>query len=270
MDFYSIRKRIKHALRHTYGAVYEHDVCFILRHCFGIKSCWDSGANVDDVWVDAVARAIEQYWPIQYVCGVEEFRNNIFYVFPDVFIPREETEVLVDIAKDIISGGARVLDIGIGTGVIGLSLLVERSDISVVGVDINPISIVNAHVNARRMGCLDRINLWHGDIFKVFSSLGKVDFIVSNPPYLPSRDMYTVDLTVKKEPDSALYGGEIGIEFIVRLIDLLIGSGYSGGFLFEFDFTTKDQLNRLLKTKVFSVKYYRDLVGKERFALIWL
>ncbi|NOZ91751.1 MAG: HemK family protein methyltransferase [Dictyoglomi bacterium] len=270
MDVFSARRVIKEALLQVYGTSYEHDVCFVLKYCFGLSSCWDTTANVDDLWLYRVADDIKKSIPIQYICGVEEFRGKPFFVFPDVFIPREETEDLVDIALEAIPEDAHVLEVGVGTGVIGVSILMGRQDINVIGIDINPLAVVNTFVNARKFDVVSRLQLYHADVFSFLENYLPVNFIVSNPPYLPDGDRFTVDNLVNKEPEAALYGGNNGVDFIHCLLNKLVDMHFHGGFLFEFDDTTRDSLEKHEIFTISRVKYYRDRFGKERFALVWL
>ncbi len=270
MDVFSARKVIKEALLHTYGTVYEYDVCFVLKYCFGLSSCWAASTDIGDIWVQKVARDIRQGIPIQYICGIEEFKGKPFLVFPGVFIPREETEDLVDIAIDVMPRGSRILEIGVGTGVISISLLMSRRDIIAMGVDINPLAVINTFTNARRFEVDSRLQLYHADVFSLIEMPMSFDFVLSNPPYLPDSDRLTIDELVSKEPESALYGGFTGVEFIHKVIDILIKTGFHGGLLFEFDDTTQHYLRSHEKMSVSRVKYYKDRFGKERFALVWL
>jgi len=267
---YRARTVIRSYLKKFYGGPYEHDIRYIFHYCFGIHNSF-SDDEVDERVLNRVLDDIGRGLPIQYICGVEEFMGRPFLVFPDVFIPRQETEALVYVAAKKIPKHAEVLEIGTGTGVIGISLLLLRNDIAhIIGVDISPVATVNTFVNARRFGVISRMDVMNSSIFDASEIFSSVSFVVSNPPYLPLSDAYTIDKTVSYEPGSALYGGGEGVEFIHSTLDMMEKIRFRGGFLFEFDDTTK---RSLVKHKAFSrykVEYYRDDFGKERFALIWL
>ncbi len=269
MRLQQCREHIRQALKDVYSETYSYDICFIIRYCLGINSCWDFDVEVDDAVITRVVKDIYRSYPLQYICGVEEFLGESFLVFPGVFIPREETEDLVNLSLSIVLDSSNVLEIGVGTGVIGISLLLRRKDIKqVIGVDINPIAIVNSHVNARQKGVIDRLYLFHDDIFLFDISPWDFDFIISNPPYLPLTDKLTVPKNVVYEPENALYGGSSGVEFIIGVIDkLMFKKGLK--FLFEFDPSTRYLLDEHIALAELNVQYYRDRFGKERFALIW-
>ncbi len=270
MKAYEARTIIRSYLKEFYGGPYEHDIRYIFRYCFGIHNSF-SDDEVDESLLNRVLADIGRELPIQYICGVEEFMGRPFLVFPDVFIPRQETETLVYVAAKKIPKHAKVLEIGTGTGVIGISLLLLRDDIKgLIGVDISPVATVNTYVNARRFGVLSRMDIRNVSIFEASDIFSSVSFVVSNPPYLPLSDQHTIDKAVSYEPGCSLYGGRKGVEFIHKTLDMMEEASFCGGFLFEFDDTTKSALITHKAFSRYKVEYYRDDFGKERFALIWL
>ncbi len=270
MKAYKARAVLRYYLKEFYGGAYEHDIRYIFRYCFGIDNTF-SDNEVDERLLNRVLEDIVRGLPIQYICGVEEFMGRPFLVFPDVFIPRQETETLVYVAAKKIPKHAKVMEIGTGTGVIGVSLLLLRKDIeNFIGVEISAMATVNTFVNARRYGVIPRMDVMNISIFDAVDIFSSVSFVVSNPPYLPLSDRYSVDKTVSYEPEAALYGGPRGVEFIHKTIDVMQEVDFSGGFLFEFDDTTKGELMKHRAFSSYKVEYYKDDFGKERFALIWL
>jgi release factor glutamine methyltransferase len=178
--------------------------------------------------------------PIQYIFGETEFFSLPFYLKPGVFIPRPETELLVEEGLKILKGLAPglVLDLGTGSGNVALSLL-KNSSAKVVALDLAPLALEVARENARRLGLLDRIEFLEGDMFTPleaalpkarlrppwgdlpltgFSPFNAFDLIISIPPYLGSREWTDLPKEVKYyEPREALWAGEDGLCFYRRL-----------------------------------------------------
>jgi release factor glutamine methyltransferase len=151
--------------------------------------------------------------PLQHLTGEQAFRQLTLLVRPGVFIPRPETEILVEHAlasiKDV--SAPVVVDVGTGTGAIGLAIKAERSDARVVAIDVSADAVALARTNAGRLA-LD-VEIVEGDLLdplmpSMMPSLqGAIDLIVSNPPYVPADELGTVPLDVRADPVSALVGG---------------------------------------------------------------
>lgn len=144
--------------------------------------------------------------PFSYILEMSEFYNNQFYITPDVLIPRSETEQLVELVVNTIAKPVdRMLDVGVGSGVILLSLLAQNTAKRGVGVDVSLKAIEVATINARRLRLLDRADFKISD--RLFSVEGLFDLIVSNPPYIRASSHYElVHQQVKThEPHLALF-----------------------------------------------------------------
>lgn len=142
--------------------------------------------------------------PVQYVLGRAEFCDFQFEVAEGVLIPRPETEELVYRIAETTKCGARILDVGTGSGAIAISLAKLVKDAEVVAVDISPEALAIARKNAERLGA--KVEFVEADALKDLSALGEFDIIVSNPPYIPQSDI--VDMrknVVDFEPHTALF-----------------------------------------------------------------
>ena len=159
--------------------------------------------------------------PVRYLTGTCPFMDLEFYVNPATLIPRPDTEVLVETVSDYIARQNRPLtlwDIGCGSGCIGITLAHRHNTLSVMELDISPMALETAERTAKRYGLDDRIQFVHQDILKGMPE-GKPDIIVSNPPYIPTKDIDTLQTEVKHyEPRSALDGGEDGLVFYRHII----------------------------------------------------
>jgi len=168
--------------------------------------------------------------PISFISGKKFFWNCEFKLNKDVLAPRFETELLVEEVLKILKlkNKINVLDIGIGSGCILISLLKERKHWRGTGVDISSLALKNAISNAKIQQVDNRIKFINSDIDNF--SWGKYDLIVTNPPYINKIGYNNLDLGVKNyEPKVALYGGIDGLEIIEKVINkcnqILKGNG---------------------------------------------
>lgn len=207
--------------------------------------------------------------PFAYLLEMSEFYENQFYITPDVLIPRNETEYLVDmIVRENKSVKERILDVGIGSGVIILSLLSKGIAKSGVGVDISAKAIEVATINARRLRLLDRVE------FKISDRLnnveGNFDLIVSNPPYIRASAHY--DLVHQQvrthEPHLALFLEDNAYEsWFDSFFRQVHGHLSDGGFFVmeghELELESQSQILRNIGFK--NVEVRKDLSGSPRF-----
>jgi release factor glutamine methyltransferase len=167
-----------------------------------------SGAQAR-VFMDFVRRRRERE-PVAYITGRKGFRFIELAVDQRVLIPRPETEFVVEAALALPTG-ARVIDVGTGSGAIALALKQERPDLEVVATDVSAEALEVARFNALRLG-LD-VELVHADLWGDLHA----DAIVSNPPYVESTSRLMPDVA-RFEPHGALFAGEDGLDVIRRLV----------------------------------------------------
>jgi release factor glutamine methyltransferase len=160
---------------------------------------------------DAVRRRSVAREPVAYITGVKGFRRLDLHVDWRVLIPRPETETLVEVALDL-PHGARVVDVGTGSGAVALALKDERPDLEVAGTDTSADALAVARANAARLG-LD-VTFVAGDLL---DGVGNVDALVSNPPYVEDAAPLAPEI-VRHEPAVALYAGPEGLTVIRRLV----------------------------------------------------
>ena len=157
--------------------------------------------------------------PVAYITGVWEFRGLPMEVSRDVLIPRVDTEVLAETAikylKDTGRLDARVLDLCSGTGCIGCAIAAELPRVRVVLADVSPEAMEISRRNVSRNGLDGRISFLPADVMKLPPLMtGSFDLVVSNPPYIPTMEILTLDPSVRDyEPVWALDGGEDGLDF---------------------------------------------------------
>ncbi len=210
--------------------------------------------------------------PLQYIIGEVGFRGLLFKVNKDVLIPRPETELLVDeVVKSITKKDSTILDLCTGSGCIAVCIARELIDSKVYAVDISEGALAVARENAARHGVGERITFLSGDLFGAISSLnlkGKIDVIVSNPPYVSAEEMQELQPEIRDyEPASALYGGKDGLDFYRRIIHaapsylapvgyVILEMGYGQAGLI------KELFERGKKFKCIEIR--KDLAGIER------
>jgi release factor glutamine methyltransferase len=164
--------------------------------------------------------------PVAYITGHKEFWSVDFFVTPAVLIPRPETELLVEVALQYarqlaIRSSVKVLDIGTGSGAISVCLAKEQAASQIFAVDISPVALDVARLNARRHGVADRIRFLAGDLFAPVKPLPETfDLIVSNPPYIRSGELSLLAPEIREwEPTVALDGGPDGLDTYRRIIE---------------------------------------------------
>ena len=163
---------------------------------------YDDEVEIDEI--DNIIAELASGRPVQYVLGKAEFCEAEFEVAEGVLIPRPETEELVYRIAETAKRGARILDIGTGSGAIAISLAKLVKESKVVVVDISKEALAIARKNAERLGA--KVEFVEADALGDLSRLGKFDIIVSNPPYIPQSDI--VDMrknVVDFEPHTALF-----------------------------------------------------------------
>jgi len=157
--------------------------------------------------------------PIAYILRRKEFYSIDLEVGPAVLIPRPETETLVEVALEVLreSGGTLVIDVGTGSGAIGLAIAAKEPRAQVVATDLSADALAVARRNAERLGMAGRVETRHADFFSVLdggSPLRRFDLIVSNPPYIADSEISGLQPEVSRyEPRVALAGGPDGMDF---------------------------------------------------------
>ena len=170
--------------------------------------------------------------PVAYLLGAREFMGLSFKVSPAVLVPQPDTETLVGEAEKRLRGtpGARIADVGTGSGAIALSLLYMLPNLTAAAVDVSPAAIEVARENAARLSLSDRVTFYEGDLLAPL--LGQTfDAILSNPPYIPRKDIAALSPEVRAEPHVALDGGADGLDFYRRLTREAAALLRPGGFL---------------------------------------
>jgi release factor glutamine methyltransferase len=182
---------------------------------------------------DLIRRRVEGC-PVAYLVGRKEFFSLEFEVTPDVLIPRPDTECVVleclRLAKNFTE--PTILDLGTGSGNIAVAVAHQLKSARVTAVDVSQEALGVAQRNAKKHGVSDRITSLQGNLFEPLSTEGPFDFILSNPPYIPSADMANLAIGVRDyEPHLALDGGADGFAVFDRIVDQARTFLKPGGYL---------------------------------------
>jgi release factor glutamine methyltransferase len=205
---------------------------------------------------DAVRRRAVTREPVSYITGVKGFRRIDVHVDARVLIPRPETETLVEAALDL-PPGARVVDVGTGSGAVALALADERPDLEVVATDTSADALAVARANAARLG-LD-VRFVEGDLLAGVHA----DAVVSNPPYVEDSATLAPEIA-RHEPAAALYAGADGLQVIRRLV-AATSSSPARFLALEVGMGQAADVGDVLRAAGFGeVHTRRDLAGIER------
>jgi release factor glutamine methyltransferase len=224
-----------------------------------------SGAECDEYESYINRRA--QHEPYQYIVGRQEFFGLDFEVTSDVLVPRPETEILVDKAIDILKYGQdpTFCEIGVGSGCISVSILHSMAHATAIAVDVSESAVAIARRNAERHCVTDRLSLQVADVFDGVA--GKFDLIVSNPPYVPTRQIETLQPEVRGfEPLVALAGGTDGLDIVTHIVS---GSPRHltshGVLLIEIGFDQSERVRQLFDGTIWEApEFLADLQGIPR------
>ena len=214
-----------------------------------------------------ILRQREIRYPLQYILGEWAFYKYTFKVGVGVLVPRSDTEVLVEECAEYLKNieKPKVLDLCAGSGCIGISLAKDYSDSAVVLVEKYPEAKRYLDENITLNGAYNAMAIL-GDVFEGTANTEKYDLIVSNPPYIPPKEMEIISPETRFEPQTALLGGEDGLDFYRAIIKNYKNSLKDGGMLaFEVGINEAQKVLALLEENGFQeTKITKDLNSVER------
>ncbi|MGK0255921.1 MAG: release factor glutamine methyltransferase [Arcobacteraceae bacterium] len=210
-------------------------------------------------------------YPIEYITSRASFYGEVFNVQDGVLIPRPETEILVEKAEEILKTieNPKVLEIGVGSGIISIMLAILIPEIEIIAVDINDKAIALAKSNAIKHRIEDKITFIKSDLFENVPDIN-FDMVISNPPYIANN--YKLPSNVKYEPSNALFGGSVGDEL---LKDIIVQTNKRNikFLLCEMGYDQKNPLTKYVNEQISLFKkfeFYKDYGKFDRgFTLIY-
>ena len=248
----------------------EWDAALLLEHFCGadLRSLHgDAERNYSSDALESAVKKRETGYPLQYIFGEWQFYRQTYEVSPDCLIPRPDTEILVEEAIKLLPPGAYFADLCTGSGCIAVSVLAERQDTRAIAVDKFENTLEMARRNAYRQGVEDRMEALLADVLSpVMVSGVPLDAILSNPPYIPTADLEGLSKEVKSEPRAALDGGEDGLLFYRKILQVQAECLKPEGFiLFEVGYDQAEAVVALGKQAGFyNARVIKDYGGNQR------
>jgi len=231
---------------------------------------WDSPLDLHELalFKGLIKRRIA-HEPLQHITGFQDFWTLHLHVNPSVLIPRQDSETLIETALEFCEKDAAtaILDLCTGSGNLALALAYELKNAALTASDISEDAIKTAKKNAIENSLEDRVTFICGNLFDAVLSDDTFDIIVSNPPYISTDEIKTLDNEVKMfEPLSALDGGSDGLKFYRKIVAESKKYLKDGGLLFfEIGCTQSEEVEGLLRDAAFSdVETRKDYAGKNR------
>ena len=255
----------------------EREAYLILEHLFGISyasAVLNREKEYDAEKIEPIIKKRKEKIPLQYIFGEWYFMAERFLVTPDCLIPRSDTEILAETAIRSIRHGARIADLCTGSGCIGISLLLARPDISSLTlVDISKKALDVAESNAVLHNVSYKCSFVNEDVTNDVLC-GTYGAILTNPPYILSKDMGALSDEVKKEPHIALDGGEDVLDIIRPIVFNSSAHLEDGGnLMIEFGYDQEKSISELMDDAIgrglySSYKIIYDYGGNPRVCFI--
>lgn len=213
---------------------------------------------------DAASRAAGE--PLAYILGQAPFCGEDYIVRRGCLIPRADTEILVEEAVRLLPENGCFWDLCTGSGCVAAAILKARPDTSCAAVELSRTAAETAAENFERLGVGSRVNLVLGDaLTDPLPGEMRADYIVSNPPYIPTETIRSLDDEVRREPPEALDGGVDGL-FFYRTFLSAYAERTRCGFLFEIGWDQGEALRGLAEKNHLRCEIRRDYGGRDRVA----
>ena len=227
--------------------------------------------NKDEI-IALANKRVNSKAPIQHLLGYSYFMGEKYLVNKNVLIPRDETEILVNCAYELIKNHQNkldILDIGVGSGCISCALAkkLKNKEIEILGVDISTDALEVAIENVSKLDLVRKVILRKSDIYSKIRPIEKFDLIISNPPYIPIKERDNLQNEVKNfDPELALFAqDDDGVEFYKKIIDGAPNCLKPNGFIaFELGINQAQIVKNMLEKDFKNIEIVNDLAGIER------
>ena len=234
--------------------------------------------DIDESKVEIIKTMIDKRkssYPLQYILGEREFWGMDFKVSEGVLIPRQDTEILIEetlkkLKDNKHKSNLKGFEIGVGSGIISITLLKEIETLTMIGVDINDKAIELTKANALKHEVSDRLCILNSNLFEKINKENQFDFIISNPPYIETKVIDSLKEDIKKhEPKLALDGGEDGLDFYRAIIEQSKSYISPEGFIaFEIGYNQAEAVKKIfVKNGYPNVTVAKDLAGFDRVVI---
>lgn len=227
--------------------------------------------NEDEILSLALNR-VKTKAPLQHLLGSAYFMGEKYLVNENVLIPRDETQILVEKAYELLKDKKDkidILDIGIGSGCISCALAkkLKEKDIEILGVDVSFEALETAIENINKLNLVRKVLVRKSDLFSKIRLIEKFDLIISNPPYIPISEKNNLqNEVVNFEPHLALFASDDkGVEFYKKIIETAPKFLKEGGYLaFELGINQSKEVKTILKDDFREIEIIKDLSGIDR------
>lgn len=220
--------------------------------------------EVEEKFVKIINKRRENY-PLEYILNSADFYKRDFYVDERCLIPRWDTENLIETVKEKSKNisNPKILEIGPGSGAISITLALELKNAFITGADISKDALKVCNINLNKYQ-IDNVEFIYSNLFENIKD--KYDIIISNPPYIKSEEMNSLQEEVKKEPVLALDGGVDGLDFYKTISEESRDYLKKDGFLiFEIGHDQYDKVKEILiNNKYIDINYKKDIQGFKR------
>jgi len=271
----------KHSIQSTLQQAYNQlkdvsesawlDAEVLLCHCLNkprsYLKAWpetEIAANINARYQQLIAQRV-QHKPVAYLTGTREFWSRPFKVTEDVLIPRPDTELLIEVSLPLIpQKDCRILDLGTGSGIIAVTLGLERPHATLIATDKSEAALQVAKENADHLGANNiqfRVSDWFNQL-----ATDTFDFILSNPPYINTLDKHLLQGDVQHEPKTALVAAQQGLADILAIVQQAPQHLNPGGhLLIEHGFDQQAAVQHIFSQAGFStIQTHIDLAGNPR------
>ena len=225
----------------------------------------------EDELVELAKKRVSSKAPIQHIVGFSYFMGEKYIVNENVLIPRDETEILVNSAYELLKDKKEkldILDIGVGSGCISCALAkkLKNKEIEILGVDISSLAIMTALENVNKLDLVRKIILRKSDLFSKIRDCEKFDLIISNPPYIPKKEKENLQKEVLFDPSTALFtDDDRGVEFYQKIINKAPQYLKKKGIVaFELGINQSDLVFKMLEKDFSNIKVIKDLANIDR------
>lgn len=244
--------------RKILGEILEKDLSYLVSH-----DNEELPASVEIKYFDILKKRKEGL-PLQYILGREDFYGRTFTVLEGVLIPRQDTEISVEVILKILKENniKNLLEIGCGSGIVSITLDLEtKEQVDITAVDISPQAIKNTKINKNYLK--SNIKILESDLFEEINE--KFYIIYSNPPYIKSNEIENLQVEVRDhEPRLALDGGSDGLYFYRKIIkDAPIFLNSHGYLVFEIGYDEAEDISSIMREN-FDLEIYKDLNNLDR------
>jgi release factor glutamine methyltransferase len=201
--------------------------------------------------------------PIEYIIEKVSFYSMNFYISKGALIPRPESEILVDLAFELLKNkkNANILEIGVGSGAVSIAVAIKLQNSKIVAIDISRDALKIAHKNIKIFNLEDRIELIESNLFENIKNIN-FDLIISNPPYISLNEKGKLQRELDFEPDEALYGGEVGDEVLKKIIETWFLRNEIL-LLCEMGYDQKENIINFINNRA-KIEFFKDLAGFDR------